>query len=355
MGKNSDRELEKRIKAILGDFDPTVPPPKIAPVPEGVKRPTWSVMIPTFNCAKYLTQTLESVLEQDPGPEHMQIEVVDDCSTLDDPEKVVREVGKGRVAFHRNPKNSGYCTLNFNICIQRSIGHLVHILHGDDYVLPGFYNKILEMARCNLDCAFLAVRSFFVDEQDIISGLTDRVLELEQGGKAYTRFMNAATLQFAGVVFRRNFFETHGGFMPSLVHCADWEMWVRGIANCGAVVAPDILGSYRIFNGNDTSKLTLTGENLRDIARLILILNHFLPEYCLSKAFKKLSLLAHDQFLRFSQLENPKAQNHAEDVYKELNPEEKPRRDLAWLLFGISNAIRKKAEELRRKNSPQFS
>ena len=64
-------------------------PPPISPVAEGLHRPLWSVMIPTFNCAKYLRQTLESVLVQDPGTEQMQIEVVDDCSTKDDPEAVV--------------------------------------------------------------------------------------------------------------------------------------------------------------------------------------------------------------------------------------------------------------------------
>lgn len=348
MGKKSDDELEKKIKAILGDFDPTVPPPKIDPVPEGVRRPTWSVMIPTYNCAKYLTKTLESVLEQDPGPEHMQIEVVDDCSTLDDPEKVVREIGKGRVAFHRNTKNSGYCTLNFNICIQHSVGHLVHILHGDDYVLPGFYQKISELANSNLDCAFLAVRSFFVDEQNIIFGLTDRVYELEQKGRNYSRFMNAATLQFAGVVFQRNFFEMHGGFMPSLLHCADWEIWVRGIANCGAVVAPEVLGSYRMFEGNDTSKLISTGENLRDMARLILIFKHFLPEYPFSMGFHNFLNIVHAQLCRMDKKENLAASHSAREIYNLLKLEEKPKRDLAWLLFGISNALRKKAEDIRQ-------
>ena len=43
-------------------------------------RPLWSVMIPTFHCARFLRQTLESVLSQDPGPDVMQIEIVDDCS-----------------------------------------------------------------------------------------------------------------------------------------------------------------------------------------------------------------------------------------------------------------------------------
>ncbi len=68
----------------------------IPPV-EGEYRPLWSVMIPTYHCADYLRQTLESVLAQDPGPDMMQVEVVDDHSTEDDPEAVVREVRACRV------------------------------------------------------------------------------------------------------------------------------------------------------------------------------------------------------------------------------------------------------------------
>ena len=62
--------------------------PSIAPVASDVHRPLWSVMIPAYNCARYLRQSLESVLVQDLGPSHMQIEVVDDRSTEDDPEKL---------------------------------------------------------------------------------------------------------------------------------------------------------------------------------------------------------------------------------------------------------------------------
>jgi hypothetical protein len=40
-----------------------------------------------------------SVLAQDPGSEVMQIEVVDDCSTEDDPKAVVEELGQGSRQF----------------------------------------------------------------------------------------------------------------------------------------------------------------------------------------------------------------------------------------------------------------
>src|SRR4029453_19547391 len=69
---------------------------RVLPVTEGsMPRPSWSVMIPTFHCALFLRETLESVLSQDPGPDVMQIEVIDDCSTQDDPESVVRAAAGG--------------------------------------------------------------------------------------------------------------------------------------------------------------------------------------------------------------------------------------------------------------------
>ena len=67
---------------------------KINQITDEVKRPLWSVLIPTHNCAHYLRETLQSVLAQDPGEAIMEIIVVDDHSTKDDPEAVVKEFGK---------------------------------------------------------------------------------------------------------------------------------------------------------------------------------------------------------------------------------------------------------------------
>ena len=64
-------------------------------VNSGIQRTLWSVIIPTYNCAEFLKQTLQSVLAQDPGKALMKIIVVDDHSTKDDPEAVVKEFGQG--------------------------------------------------------------------------------------------------------------------------------------------------------------------------------------------------------------------------------------------------------------------
>ena len=80
---------------------------KIPGLPKEAHRPLWSVIIPSYNCAKYLKQTLQSVLVQDQGEAIMEIIVVDDYSTKDDPEAVVKEYGQGRVQLIRQEKNVG--------------------------------------------------------------------------------------------------------------------------------------------------------------------------------------------------------------------------------------------------------
>jgi glycosyltransferase involved in cell wall biosynthesis len=85
-----------------------LPPPLISGKEGPGTRPYWSVMIPTYNPrADYLEETLNSVLRQDPGPDQMQIEVVDDCSKDDTAFEVTRRLGAGRVTFHAESQNRG--------------------------------------------------------------------------------------------------------------------------------------------------------------------------------------------------------------------------------------------------------
>jgi glycosyltransferase involved in cell wall biosynthesis len=239
----------------------------VEPIAAGIARPLWSVMIPAYNCAKYLGPCLESVLAQDPGIGQMEIEVVDDYSTEDDPEAVVREVGKGRVKFHRKNRNEGV-TANFNSCVQRSSGELVHILHGDDYVLPGFYRTIAELAERYPAVSFFHTRALVVDEAGHKEDTSPPVESLEKPGNDVAPFYYANPFRTAGVVIRRAFYEQHGGFNSKFVHVADWEMWVRAVFLGGGVCSDETLAIYRDFAGNDTSRLVRTGTNLVDCLRL---------------------------------------------------------------------------------------
>jgi glycosyltransferase involved in cell wall biosynthesis len=244
---------------------------QIAPISPEKHRPTLSVMIPTYNCANFLSRTLESVLSQDNGPDKMQIEVVDDCSTKDDPEEVVKKIGRGRIDFYRKPRNEG-ATATFNTCIQRSRGHLVHILHGDDYVLPGFYETITDKANIFKECSGFFSRCIVVSASGELDSLSPRLKSLENSGNNSDEMLYCNQLRTPGVVVRRSFYETHGGFQSHLIHVADWEMWIRVIQEGSGLFINQPLAAYRFFDGNDTSKLAKSAENLKDYLRLSEIL-----------------------------------------------------------------------------------
>jgi len=288
---------------------PTLSIPPIEPVPEGIARPLWSVMIPTYNSEKWLRQTLESVMAQDCGPERMQIEVVDNCSTEGDPEVLVRGVCKNRVAFHRRPKNEGPIA-NFNACIQKSHGRLIHILHSDDYVLPGFYAEIERLAELYADVALLATRCFLVDESGVITGVTTRVPELENGGRSVDALYYETSMQFPGVVIRREFYEAHGAYTPSLVHECDREMWARAVSFKGGVVSTNVLACYRISASNETAAVARSGENVRDFLRLAEVFRKQYEEFSLSRARQIAAHTALSQARRFSALNDRDSAQH---------------------------------------------
>jgi glycosyltransferase involved in cell wall biosynthesis len=224
-------------------------------------------MIPTFNCAQYLAAALRSVLAQAPDPDQMQIEVVDDCSTDDDPEAVVRELGKGRVLFHRNRENMGMGR-NFNICISRSRGYLIHLLNGDDYVAPLFYKKMAGAADESRDCAAIFCRSFIIDTKQNLQDVTKFCCSLKRSSRNALEFFMANPIRTPGVIVRRSFYEKNGGFDTTLLHVLDWEMWVRAIVYGAARMLDEPLAYYRVHDENDTTRATRMAINLQDQLRL---------------------------------------------------------------------------------------
>jgi GT2 family glycosyltransferase len=235
--------------------------------------PLWSVMIPTYNCAAYLRETLASVLAQDPGPEIMQIEVVDDASTRDDPEAVVQELGRGRVGFFRQPENVGHVS-NFNTCLERSHGRLIHLLHGDDRVREGFYARMAEPFLGHPEIGAAFCRQIIVDGRG--NWLAISPLEQPESGVLPDWLETLAVgqrLQTPAMVVRREVYEELGGFDRRFSYYGeDWEMWVRIAARYPVWYEPEPLAFYRIHGESLSGLSQRTGDNGHDL-RLAIEIN----------------------------------------------------------------------------------
>lgn len=252
-------------------------PVNILPVPDGTPRPLWSVIIPTYNCANYLRATLASVLAQDPGPDVMQIEVIDDHSTQDDPAAVVEELGHGRVVFYQQPKNVGN-TRNYQTGLERSQGKLIHLLHGDDCVRDGFYRK-MQRGFENPEVGAAFCRSILMDEHSHWQMIFP--LEQPESGVLKNWLKRIAVEQrifTPSIVVRRDVYEQIGIFNHSLLYLEDWEMWVRIAAHYPVWYEVEPLALYRNRRpGSLSERAVYSSELFQEIRMAIKIAHSYLP------------------------------------------------------------------------------
>jgi glycosyltransferase involved in cell wall biosynthesis len=225
--------------------------------------PRWSVMIPTYNRATYLEQALRSVLAQDPGPEQMQIEVVDNSSNHD-VRAVLDRLASPRVALAHVPERRSM-TAAMSDSVARARGQWVHILHDDDFTHPGFYAQVAAAFTEHPEVGAVMARYQSVDaqgqplKQSRLERPTPGVLE---GWLEQLILMNHA--QYVTTVVRRDVYAAVGPFNERLVACSDWDMWKRIAARYPVWYLPEVLGSYRQHAGSDTTGLVRTGINVAD-------------------------------------------------------------------------------------------
>jgi hypothetical protein len=207
----------------------------------------------------------------------MQIEVVDDHSD-DDPGAVVARLGQGRIGFSVQPRRVGHIA-NFATCLERSRGYLIHLLHGDDYVLDGFY-RAMEPAFDQvpgLGAAFC--RQIFIDERGRRLSLSR--LEQQTSGVLDHRLERLASEQrimTPSIVVRRAVYERLGGFDRRLTCAEDWEMWVRIAASYPVWYEPDALAAYRMHTASNTGRHVRSGDDMRYTRVAIELFRQYLPQ-----------------------------------------------------------------------------
>ena len=255
-------------------FPPT--PPIILPLPDCSERPKWSVMIPVYNCAAFLPDALNSVLAQAPGPELMQIEVVDDASTDADVQTLVESLGQGRVGYYRQPHNVGSIR-NFETSINRARGHLVHLLHGDDRVKLGFYDKMAQLLHRYPEAGAAACHYATIDEVGRLYGVPVRLAETDGLLDNWLlRIANRQQLQYVSTVVRRTVYERLGSFYGNS-YGEDWEMWVRIARYYPFAYTLDIFAEYRVHTHSISSNKLISGELATDLAQVITRIKEHVP------------------------------------------------------------------------------
>jgi glycosyltransferase involved in cell wall biosynthesis len=203
--------------------------------------PLVSVVIPTYNHAKYLKQAIDSVLEQDYP--NFELIVLDDGST--DQTRSVLE-SYGNQFYWESQKNMGQSsTLNKGWNMAR--GEILAYLSADDVLLP---NAIIRSVQCLLSHTEVVLAYCDFDLIDPDSRVVRRVSAPDYSYmEMVTKFICAPS---AGAFFWRVPFMKTGGWNPKFHRFPDYDCWLRLGLQGQFVRIPESLAAFRVHDGSQS-------------------------------------------------------------------------------------------------------
>jgi glycosyltransferase involved in cell wall biosynthesis len=109
-----------------------------------------SVILPTYNRAAYLRDSIGSVLQQEGVT--LELLVIDDGST-DDTEALVASLKDDRIKYYKLP-HTGRVSAMKNFAIDRSSGEFLAFMDSDDLWTPGKLARQQELLKANPELGF---------------------------------------------------------------------------------------------------------------------------------------------------------------------------------------------------------
>lgn len=105
-----------------------------------------SVIMPSYNTAKYIAQSIESVMMQ--TYKNWELIIVDDASTDETENVVAPYLADKRIRYLKNEVNSGVA-VSRNYAIRQAKGKWIAFLDSDDLWLPTKLEKQLDFMKAN--------------------------------------------------------------------------------------------------------------------------------------------------------------------------------------------------------------
>lgn len=195
-----------------------------------------SVLMPVFNCESYVTDALQSILEQ--TYDDLEIIIVNDGST-DDSVDVIKRIADKRIRLYQNISNAGLVkTLNFGISQCR--GHLIARMDADDVSCRDRIEKQVTYFGAHSEC--ICVGTWYT-----ILG-TEQTIELPTGTDAiricmweYSPMCHPSTMMKREALSSLHYEE-------AFRHAEDYKLW-SDLSELGELHnIPEPLLRYRIHN-----------------------------------------------------------------------------------------------------------
>jgi GT2 family glycosyltransferase len=210
-----------------------------------------SVVIPTYNHARFLGEAIGSALGQTIAP--AEVIVVDDGST-DHPERVTGQFAEVRLI---RQDNRGLAAAR-NTGLRASAGEYIVFLDADDRLLPRALEVNLRQFAERPDCGFVYGGHRHIDTK---GALETEIPFRASGEDAYATLLSQNCISMhATVMYRRERLESVGGFDTRFRACEDYDVYLRMARLFPVACDPESLAEYRQHGANMTRNTPLMLE-----------------------------------------------------------------------------------------------
>jgi glycosyltransferase involved in cell wall biosynthesis len=215
--------------------------------------PKISILLSSYNHAKYLREAIDSVLNQ--TFEDFELVISDDAST-DDSWNIITSYNDPRIRAIRSEVN---CFAGISIANRSLTSDFIAIHHSDDVWEPSKLAEQFSFLHSNPDIAAVFTNAtpigengeVFTDKKHFYFSVFDQPNRSRQGW--LNRFYYVGNcLCHPSVLMRRKAFEESGGYRHGLFQLSDFDLWVRLCLANEIYVLPKRLTRFRI-RGNEAN------------------------------------------------------------------------------------------------------
>lgn len=189
-----------------------------------------SVIIPTFNSARFLSKAIKSALEQ--SYQNIEILVVDDGST-DETERIVKKWQKKdkRIRYLKHKKQKGLSAAR-NTGIGASKGKFIAFLDADDIWMEDKLEKQIKKIKKGADLVYSD--AILIDEEGKKKKKTlwEEIKVMPRAGKDCLKFLFQKNfiVPASSLILKKEIFKKIGGFDERLRSVEDYDFCLRIVA-----------------------------------------------------------------------------------------------------------------------------
>lgn len=205
-----------------------------------------SVLMPAYNAEKYISESIESILNQTYA--NWELIILDDCSN-DQTYEIACGYASSRIRIYRNSVNRGVVACR-NILLSYAQGNFIAILDADDVALPARFEQQIQFFNQYPAYAFVATGvEYFGAQSDLYcKSMTHDELKVELF--FYNPVCHSTVMFNRALISEGDLFYNYYGFLAE-----DYELLRRLISKYRGYLLGDLLVKYRVHSSSTSGKM----------------------------------------------------------------------------------------------------